>query len=1034
MRWAATALVFVLTGAGGGALLASEHSGQVTTGGVPVPGATITATQDTSRSVTTTDQGGGYRFADLADGRWTIRVEMRGFATLIHDVTVGPDAPPPVWDLAVLPFEEIAQNAAGQGLPAADASERAILAAQPRELLPRRSNETGRQPRTGAIAAGASANTTTEPAAASVLPPAPGDQLAGDLGVGTADGFVINGSVNNSAASPFAQLRAFGNNRPGQRSQYNGGLAVLADTSRWDARPFTFAGQRPSKPSYSDIHIAGTFGGPVKLPGVHKQGPTIFVGAQRTADTNAATQSALMPTDLERWGDFSQSRDASGRPLVIVDPATGHPFPGNVIPRGRISPQAAALLGYYPAANVDAGGRYNYETPLVNATRQSVVQARVTQPINTRNQIFGTFAYQHTRADTESLFRFEDENRVSGFDTAINWYHRFSQFQTLRLRYQVTRLTNQTTPYFSGRTNVSGAAGIEGNDQNPLNWGPPALTFASGLAGFSDALYGFTQTRTQGFSVESIQTGRGRHTLTFGGGLRRHHIDVLAQQDPRGSFSFTGASSGSDLADFLLGLPATSSIAFGNADKYFGNWSSDAYLSDDWRVSPSLTVNAGVRWEHEAPITERYDRLVNLDVAPAFAAVAPVLAHSAVGSLTGRALPRSLVRPDWAGVQPRIGVSWRPVAGSSLVVRGGYGIYRNTSVYPSIATQLAQQPPLSTTMSVENSPSHPLTLAHGFIPIPGSTSNTFAIDPDFRLGYAHNWQMSVQRDLPHSLTLVTTYFGTQGRHLMQESLPNTYPAGAVNPCPTCPSGFAYLTSDGQSSRHSGQWQLRRRLSNGLMASVQYTLAKAVDDAAAFSGASLSGASIAQNWLDLAAERGRSIFDQRHQLTAQFEYTTGIGMRGGTLIDGWRGSLWKGWTITGQVTAGGGLPLTPVYLSPVRGTGVTGTIRADLTGGPTNPPPGYYLNPASYAPPVSGRWGTAGRNSVTGPAQFQVNAGLGRTFPWANRFSLDWRVDAINVLNQVTYAAVNTLVGSPQFGLPTRANPMRKLQTSLRVRF
>jgi hypothetical protein len=622
---------------------------------------------------------------------------------------------------------------------------------------------------------------------------------------------------------------------------------------------------------------------------------------------------------------------------------------------------------------------------------------------------------------------------VSGVDTAMNWSHRFSQFVALRLRYQFTRLTNRTTPYFANRANVSGDAGIAGNDQDPINWGPPSLVFASGLAGLSDAAPAFTRTRTDGWSAEAL-ISRGRHYVTSGGGLRRHRIDIRSQQDPRGTFSFTGAMTGSDLADFLLGLPRTSSIAFGNADKLFRSWSYEAYTNDDWRVSPSLTVTAGVRWEYETPITERLGRLVNLDVASGFSAIAPVVATDPLGSLTGQRYPRSLIRPDIGGVQPRVGVAWRPVPGSSLVIRGGYGIYRNTSVYQSIATQLAQQPPLSTAFSVESTPGRPLTLADGFVVPRDRASSTFAVDPGFRAGYAHNWQAAVQRDLPSSLTMVATYLGTRGSRLMQQVLPNTYPAGFLNPCATCPAGFVYLTSGGRSSRHAGQFQLRRRLRNGLSASVQYTLSKAEDDAAAFSGASLVGASIAQDWLNLDAEYGPSAFDQRHLVTAQFQYTTGIGVSGGALLTGLKGRLVKGWTFTSEFSAGSGTPFTPISLTSVQGTGVTGTIRADLTGAAIEAPPGFYLNPAAYGPPASGRWGTAGRNSVTGPAQFSLNAGIARTFPWGERLNLDWRIDATNVLNRVTYAAVNALVGSPQFGLPTRANAMRKLQTSLRLRF
>jgi hypothetical protein len=128
-------------------------------------------------------------------------------------------------------------------------------------------------------------------------------------------------------------------------------------------------------------------------------------------------------------------------------------------------------------------------------------------------------------------------------------------------------------------------------------------------------------------------------------------------------------------------------------------------------------------------------------------------------------------------------------------------------------------------------------------------------------------------------------------------------------------------------------------------------------------------------------------------------------------------------------------VTPVYLSPVPGTGIVDTQRPRLTGAPVDDAPdGAYLNPAAYAAPASGQWGDAGRNSVSGPAQFAFNAAVGRTFRWGNRFNVDWRIDATNVLNAVTYSGINTFVGSPQFGLPNRANQMRRLQSSLRVRF
>ena len=170
----------------------------------------------------------------------------------------------------------------------------------------------------------------------------------------------------------------------------------------------------------------------------------------------------------------------------------------------------------------------------------------------------------------------------------------------------------------------------------------------------------------------------------------------------------------------------------------------DAYVNDDWRISPEFS-STRARWEYGAPITELYGRLVNLDIAPGFSAETPVVASDPAGPLTGQHYPDSLVHPDKHGFEPRVGIAWRPISGSSMVVRAGYGVYYNTSVYQTIAADGAATA-ASKSLSVQNSAADPLTLANGFIA--ALPRNTFAIDPNFRVGYAQNWQASVQRDLP----------------------------------------------------------------------------------------------------------------------------------------------------------------------------------------------------------------------------------------------------------------------------------------------
>jgi hypothetical protein len=193
--------------------------------------------------------------------------------------------------------------------------------------------------------------------------------------------------------------------------------------------------------------------------------------------------------------------------------------------------------------------------------------------------------------------------------------------------------------------------------------------------------------------------------------------------------------------------------------------------------------------------------------------------------------------------------------------------------------------------------------------------------------------------------------------------------------------------------------------------------------------------IAQNWLDLRAERGRSSFDQRHLLSVQFQYTSVMGLHGGALVGAWMGRAFKDWSFVTQMNAGSGLPLTPIYPAAVPGTGVTGSMRPDYTGLPLYAAPeGLSLNPAAVTAPVAGQWGNAGRNSITGPSQFNLNASISRTFRLSDRLNADLRVDATNALNHVSFRSWNVVAGSAQFGLPDVVNPMRSLQTSLRVRF
>jgi hypothetical protein len=1033
-------------------LWAAEIHGQVRFGGLPVPGATVTASQGDRSFSAVTDQQGDYSLPELADGVWSFKVEMLGFAPIAQDVTAGAATPASDFDLKMLSLDQIKSLAGPAATQAPSISFNKPGAEAPTNTaVP--TPAAGKKPKatdTAASATGqnnsfqrtdlnAAATANAVPAAASAGNSAFGGQDPAELSQRASDGFLVNGTENNGAVSPFAQAAAFGNNRRGPGSLYQFMVGFIIDNSALDAKTFSITGQDTVKPATNHMTALGSFAGPIRIRNWFKAPPTIFLNYQFTRNSIGTSTPALMPTAAETRGDFSAS------PTVINDPTTGLPFPGNMIPANRISQQAEALLKFYPQPNFTSGTSYNYQVPIVSQTQTNAVQVRLNKSLTSRDQMFGTFGYQYVSNSTPNIFGFIDTGATQGINIQVSEQHRFTPRLFGTVQVQFNRYSNRLTPFFENGTNVSGEAGITGNNQEPLNYGPPNLTFASGISGLTDGIPTFNRSQTTALSYNTLWI-HGRHNVSFGGDFRWQDYNNLTQQNPRGTFTFTGAATGSiDLAtktltpgigfaDFLLGVPDSSALVSGQPDRYFRSKMADAFVNDDWRVGPSLTLNLGMRWDYGSPFTELQGRLVNLDIAPGYTAIAPVLASDPAGSLTGLTYPSSLIRPDRHEFEPIVGFAWRPFPASSVVIRGGYSLRYNTSVYQQIALQMAQQSPLSTNLVVQNVLTDPPlnTLASGFNAPAGKTTNNFAVDPDFRVGYVHNWQASIQKDLPGSLIMIATYTGTKGTRNPQEFYPNTYPLGVTNPCLSCPSGYIYETSNGNSTREAGSLLLRRRLHNGLTASMLYTYAKAIDDSAV-GGRGQSTSVVAQNWLDLSAEKALSNFDQRHLVNFTVQYSTGQGIGGGSLLSGWRGALLKEWTFTSAVNVGTGLPLTPFYITAVPGTGFTG-IRPDYTGAPVNASsPGLFLNPLAYTAPA-GQWGNAGRDSITGPAQFSITGSMSRTFRMRDRYSLDVRIDSVNPINHVTFTSWNTTINSPQFGNAVAWDAMRSLQFTLRLRF
>ena len=491
---------------------ASEYFGHVTFGGLPVPGATLTATQGANTISVTSDEGGVFRFADLPDGQWKIEIKMLCFESLDADVTIAPKMSTAKFELKLLPADQL--KALATAPPPQPPAPKPVL--QVAEKKP-------------------------ENGAAQAPPEMP--KPPEDANQQSSDGFLVNGSVNNAATSQFSLNQAFGNRRFNTKSLYNGGFGLILDNSALDARQYSLSGFSTPKPVYDRITAGFTIGGPLKIPHLLPRGPNFFVGYQWTRNHNAQTYSGLVPTPDERAGIIG-----------------GTTYP--------VSPQADALLQLYPLPNISGNPSYNFQIPVLNSSHEDSLQSRLDKTIGRRDQLYGNFNFQSTRADGVNLFRFVDTTDILGFNTNVNWSHRLNQHLFLYAGYHLSRLRTLVRPEFANKQNISGSAGIGGNDQTPANWGPPTLSFSSGIAALSDAQSAFNRNRTDGYSA-SIGMYRGHHNITIGGDFRKQQYNDYFQQDPRGIFTFTGAATGSDIADFLTGVPDASSIAFGDADKYF---------------------------------------------------------------------------------------------------------------------------------------------------------------------------------------------------------------------------------------------------------------------------------------------------------------------------------------------------------------------------------------------------------------------------------------------------------------------------------
>lgn len=852
--------------------------------------------------------------------------------------------------------------------------------------------------------------------------------------------------------------------RGGSRYQFNTNYSFGG--SALDAAPYQLReGATSVKKPYARNTYGGTIGGPLKIPGLLSGTRTNFTLNYSGNHSNSLfDQYATVPTAAMRGGDFS------GTGLTIIDPTTGKPFPGNVIPADRVSAQAAALQRFIPLPNLDGTSQNFHYATTTKSTSDSIslrIQQQFTsqpagrggrgggggfgggrgggrqgglagQPARWNVSMNAQVQWRRNASDQTSVFPALG-GRSSGTSLAVPIGLNISHgrvLQTLNISY--SRTSNTSTSKFANVEDVAGGAGIGGVSTDPFDWGVPSLSFST-----------FTGLRDQAATArndERLTIGyswvrpTAKHAFRVGGSFQQDWSNSRSDSNARGSYTFTGLYSsglagsvdrgGYDYADFLLGMAQSASRQFGPGVVRLRDKTFSLYAQDDWRPNARTTVSYGLRYELAPPYVEANGMMVNLDAAAGFTAVAPVLSGES-GPYTG-AFPAGLVKTDKNNIAPRVGIAYR--LGRSAVLRAGYGLSFNQGSYAQIARQLTAQPPFAVVDSATGSPARALSLANAFTNIAASTTtNNYGIDKNYQLGLIHTWNANLAQTLFKVWTVDVGYMGTDGEHLDLLRAPNRGATGLLIPGV---QSFTWQTSQGHSILHAVTFTARRRQFKGLSFGGSYTLGKSMDNTSATGG----GATVAQDDTNLAAEWGLSSFDRRHQISADMSYELPFGPNKPFLSDGgfWQG-LASDWTVSADFSDTSGTPLTVRVNGAVAdiARGTNGTLRADYNGQPiqlANPTIDQFFNTDAFSVPAAGTFGNSARNIVIGPWSHQLNMRASRDIRMGRSHVVSLQANVNNVLNTVNWGSVDTNVNSPTFGQVTSVRGMRTATINIRFRY
>jgi Carboxypeptidase regulatory-like domain/TonB-dependent Receptor Plug Domain len=1070
-----------------------------------LPGATVTATSEQTGLAQTsvTDDSGGYVFVSLPAGSYKVRVELTGFKP-VERVNVVLDA--------------ASRRAADFQMEVGDISETISIAAITSQVETQSGDVsrviTGEQVNNIALngrnyaqllqllpgAAATSTNpfgiglSTTGQAINGIRSPSTYFMVDG------ADN-MDNGANGNAITQPsldtISEIKVL---TAGYSAEFGGRAGALINVvtkggtrevrgsayeflrdEKFDARSFFDQGQ-PAPLAFNNAGF--TIGGPISLGGFNKDRTKLFYffGQDWKKNHQGVSQVTTVPTVAERNGDFRNSSLAAPR-----DPQTGQPFPDRTIPSSRFSANGPAILSAYPVPNFSGPGG-NYLATGTNETDSREEVVRIDYVHSSRSQI--SYRYSHNDVDIFNPFQGGNTGIVPGIRPRPGWTTVGSLQQTLS-----NTLLNSVA--VSGtRNQIQAGPDNALLDRSALRVTYPEIypsnRFGTGpdvnLTGFTPYNAGdYIKNQNTTIQVrDDLSKVMGEHALKFGTQITYSQKDQNTRPRENGVVTFATSarnSTGNVVADALLGN--FQNYQEGETDQEWRAryWQYEFYAQDNWRVSPKLTIDIGVRYNIIAPLYSALNNFSTFDPARFDPSRAPTVLASD-GSIvpnTGistngivifgdgfpdaarglipaaddpaaaalfAGLPRGGVKTEYSNIGPRLNFAYDVFGNGRTAVRGGFGIFYDR-VRTDYLSNTAANPPFD----------RQSTVFDGNIDNPtGATQRSFppniaGIRSEMPTPRITSFNLGVQHELLRGTILHVNYVGTLGDNLTRNININQLRAGtrlnppasttnvnALRPYPGFGNILITENAD-ESNYHSLQTSLTRRLQSGLEFGVNYTWSKALDTSNGTAGGTPDGPEDPYN---IARDYGLSGIHRAHNFNGYFIWQMPFLREAANPIV--RGAL-GGWDINGVVVYQSGAPFTVTVPVDAARIGVN-TQRATLIGDPSLPSdqrtPQQWFNTAAFLNPslmTPGEFGNAGRNILIGPSFSRVDLGLGKMFPVGGRVKLHVRAEAFNAFNTVSFTSLNTTVrfdaaGNPTggFGAVTAAAPGRVMEFGVRLTF